>query len=147
MVDLFPDYKEFLRSLNLNSVRYLLLGGYAVNYHGYHRNTGDIDLWISVDEENARRVSQALQDIGFPADQVVPSVFLEVGAIYRFGVSPAIIEMLTKPTGLDFESCYSRRVIANLDGINVPIISLEDLKVNKKAAGRLKDLADLENLP
>lgn len=133
--------------MNSAEVRYLILGGYAVNYHGHHRTTGDLDLWIAVDTQNAARVSQVLQDFGFPAASVPPDAFLQVGKVFRFGSRPVRIELLTQPTGVEFESCYLRRVLAELDGVSVPIIHLADLKQNKRASGRTKDIADLENLP
>ena len=125
----------------------MLVGGYAVNFHGHHRTTGDMDLWIAVDASNAERVSKALQKFGFSPQSVPSRAFLEQGKIFRFGIPPVRIELLTQPTGVEFEDCFSRRVMTRLDGIDVPVISLEDLKLNKKAAGRGKDLLDLESLP
>lgn len=147
MVNLFPDFKEFLRLLNSSKVRYLLIGGYAVNFHGHHRTTGDMDIWIAVDPDNAPRVSEALRQFGFAAGMVPPEMFLEKGKIFRFGVKPVRIELLTSPSGIDFENCYPRRIEAQIDGIAVPVVALEDLRKNKRAAGRPKDQDDLLNLP
>jgi hypothetical protein len=133
--------------LNLAEVRYLVLGGYAVNYYGYERTTADLDVWIAVDPTNAQNLSKALQHFAFPAESVPPSIFLEFGALIRFGRKPALIEILTNPSGIDFASCYSRKAVVNWDGVEVPLISLDDLKVNKKASGRPKDVDDLLNLP
>jgi len=146
-VSLFPDFKEFLKLMNSADVRYLVLGGYAVNYHGHHRTTGDLDVWIAVDPQNAQRVSQVLQEFGFGASTVPASVFLEVGKVFRMGRKPVRIEILTQPSGVEFEDCYRRRISAVVDGVEIPFISLEDLKANKRAANRLKDQHDLENLP
>jgi predicted nucleotidyltransferase len=146
-VSLFPDFKEFLKLLNSVKVRYLVLGGYAVNFHGYHRTTGDLDVWIAVDPPNAEAVSQALQKFGFRASTVTPATFLEEGKVFRFGRRPVRIELLTNPSGISFEECYQRRIEAVMDGVKVPLICLDDLRVNKKASARAKDLADLENLP
>jgi len=146
-VSLFLDFKEFLKLLNSAEVRYLVLGGYAVNYYGYHRTTGDLDIWIAVDEENARRVSTVMQQFGFSAQSVPPDQFLERGKVFRMGRPPVRIELLTDPSGVDFEACYSRRIIGELDGVPVSLIALPDLKVNKRASNRSKDLVDLENLP
>jgi hypothetical protein len=124
-----------------------VVGGYAVNQYGYHRNTKDIDLWILVDPDNADRVSRALQKFGFPAASVPPANFLVTGRVHVFGREPFRVDLLTNPSGIDFAACYPRRVEVNLDGVQVPFIALADLRANKKASGRAKDLADLEGLP
>jgi predicted nucleotidyltransferase len=147
MLTLDPNFKELLNALNSAKVKFLVVGGYAVNFHGYHRNTADIDIWIAVDPHNAKRVSEALQRFGFPAKSVPPEEFQQRGNISRFGRPPLRVDILTDPSDLDFEECYKRRKVATLEGVKVPFISLEDLKRNKKAAGRTKDRADLENLP
>ncbi len=146
MVSLFPDFKEFLKLLNSNGVKYLLLGGYAVNYYGYNRTTGDLDVWIAVDPENAAKLSAALQQFAFSADAVPPALFLEHGKMFRFGRKPVMIEILTNPSGVDFVACYVNRVTATLDGVEVSLISLEDLKTNKLASARPKDIDDLQHL-
>jgi hypothetical protein len=134
--------------LSSEGARFLDVGGYAVNFHGYHRNTADIDIWIAIDPQNARRVSKVLQDFGGCSPQTVPpESFLEKGAIFRFGRPPWRVDILTDPAGIQFDQCYDRRVLGDLEGLNGPFISLADLKENKKAAGRTKDIADIENLP
>jgi predicted nucleotidyltransferase len=146
--NLFPDFKEFLRSLNSARVKYLLVGGYAVIHHGYRRATDDLDIWIAVDPANARRVSRVLQQFfGFSANEVPETMFLERGRIFMIGREPARIDLLTAPSGIEFAQCYRRRKRAVWDGIRVPLLSLEDLRKNKAASGRPKDLADLYNLP
>ena len=146
--NLFPDFKEFLKSLNSARVKYLLVGGYAVIHHGYRRATDDLDIWIAVDPANARRVSRVLQDFfGFSANEVPETWFLERGRIFMIGREPARIDLLTEPSGIEFAACYPRRKRVIWDGIRVPLLSLEDLRKNKAASGRPKDLADLHNLP
>jgi hypothetical protein len=146
-ISLNPDFKEFIALLNSEGVRYLLLGGYAVNYYGYHRFTGDIDFWIATDVDNARKVSAALQRFGFSAPAVKPETFIEPGKVHMFGVPPARVDLLTAPSGVTFDDCYARRVNISLDGVPVPLISLADLRANKLASGRDKDQADLKRLP
>jgi predicted nucleotidyltransferase len=147
-VDLDPNFRELLESLNSAGVRYLVIGGYAVIYYGYHRATDDIDLWIAIDPENAQRVSAALQDFGgFSSASVKPSMFQVKGKVYIFGREPARVDILTSPSALDFEASYAKRNIVEWDGVKVPLIDFEDLKRNKQASGRAKDIADLENLP
>jgi hypothetical protein len=146
-IELPPDFKEFLKLLNEKSVRYLLIGGYAVGYHGYPRATNDMDIWIAVDPNNAGRVIAVLMEFGFDLPELTPDLFLQENKIIRMGNPPMRIEITTGISGVEFEECYISRVKAILAGIEVNIIDLPHLKVNKKAAGRLKDLADLENLP
>ena len=146
-ISLDPNFKEFIELLNSEGVKYLLLGGYAVNFHGHHRFTADIDFWVSPDEENTRRLSKALQRFGFSADSVKPEQFAEKGKVHMFGIKPVRIDLLTGPSGVEFDDCYVRRVQGVLDGTEVSIISLEDLRRNKSASGRDKDLLDLKKLP
>jgi hypothetical protein len=147
-VDLYPDFKDFLESLNSESIRYLLIGGYAVNFYGYRRPTDDLDVWIALERENLEKVSRVLQRFaGFPAKTVAPSVLSEPGKVFIFGREPVRIDLLTGPSGVEFDSCYQRRRVVDLDGVKVPLISFDDLRQNKRASGRNKDLADLDNLP
>jgi len=141
------DFKEFLRLLNEHQVEYLLIGGYAVGYHGYPRATGDMDLWVNPTPDNAARIVNALAAFGFSAAAVSAELFLRPDQIVRMGVPPMRIELLTTISGVDFHACYARRKTEVLDGVETPIISLQDLRLNKQACGRLKDLSDLENLP
>lgn len=141
-----PDFKDFLRLLNSKQVEYLLVGGYAVGYYGYPRATADIDVWIAVSEQNAGRIVAALHEFGFAVPDLKPELFLQKGRVIRMGVPPIRIEVITSASGVDFAECYSRRLIVEMDGIPVSLIELTDLKKNKKAAGRPKDLADLDQL-
>jgi predicted nucleotidyltransferase len=147
-VNLFPDFRELLESLNSAGVRYLILGGYAVIHYGYRRATDDLDIWIAIDSDNAQRVSRALQEFGgFAANKVKPSTFRAKGRVFVLGREPVRVDLLTEPSAVDFDACYSRKNIVDWDGVKVPLIAFEDLKVNKRASGRAKDLADLDNLP
>jgi predicted nucleotidyltransferase len=143
-IQLPSDFREFLKLLNSHDVRYLLIGGYAVNYHGYPRATGDMDIWVDRDPDNAEKVTTVLRQFGFR--QASPELFTEPGNVVRMGVSPLRIEVLTTISGVQFGDCYPNKVTADLDGIQVTMISAADLKINKRVAGRLKDLADLEEL-
>ena len=142
-----PDFKEFLRLLNDHSVEYLLIGGYAVAYHGYPRATGDMDIWVAMNPGNARRIVAVLRQFGFDVPQLSTDTFLAERKVVRMGVPPIRIEIMTTVSGVSFAECYADRVVAELDGVAVNLIGLEDLKRNKKASGRHKDLNDLENLP
>ena len=140
------DFKEFLKLLNAKGVEYLLIGGYAVGYHGYPRATADMDLWVAVKPENAEKLMAVLRDFGFDMPELTPELFLKEKNIVRMGIPPMRIEITTGISGVEFDICYAQKVVDVLDGIQVNIINLQDLKVNKKASGRFKDLNDLENL-
>ena len=146
-IELHPDFKDFLKLLNSHAVEYLLVGGYAVGYHGYPRATGDMDVWIAVSEPNAQKAAMVLRDFGMPEEDVSKRLFLERDKVVRMGVPPVRIEVITGASGVDFAECYSRREVIEIDGIPVNFISLEDLKENKRASARHKDLDDLEHLP
>jgi predicted nucleotidyltransferase len=142
-----PDFKDFLKLLNERKIRYLLIGGYAVGYHGYPRATNDMDIWIAIDPENAGRMVQVLKVFGFDTPQLSENLFLAPDKIIRMGVAPIRIEILTSISGVKFDECYQHKVVDEIDGIEIPIISLEKLKINKRASGRHKDLDDCDNLP
>jgi hypothetical protein len=133
--------------LNETNVEYLVVGGYAVAYHGFPRPTGDLDVWISIDPANIDRVVDVLNKFGFGGSALSPRLFQHPGRILRFGVPPVRIELQTSISGVAFGECYQQRIIGDLDGEPVNLINLDHLKRNKSAAGRMKDLADLENLP
>lgn len=142
-----PDFKEFLKLLNAHGVKYLLVGGYAVAFHGYPRATADLDVWIARHPANAQRLVDALVEFGFSLPDLTPSLFMQEGRIVRMGNPPVRIEIATDISGVTFESCYDSRIAGTLDGVEASVISIDDLKTNKRAAGRFKDLDDLENLP
>jgi hypothetical protein len=125
----------------------LLIGGYAVSYHGYPRATVDMDIWIAMQPANAERIVTVLKEFGFDLPELSPELFLKEWQIIRLGVPPIRIELATTLSGVNFNECYAERVVDTLDGVKVNLISLRHLKINKKASGRHQDLADLENLP
>ena len=140
------DFRDFLKLLNSHQVEYLLIGGYAVCYHGYYRNTVDIDFWVAVNEQNAAKLTSLVREFGFNVPELSDDLFLQKGRIIRMGVEPMRIEILTEISGCDFSDCYARRIQATLDGLPVSIISLPDLLKNKSSTGRLKDLNDAQKL-
>ena len=144
---LHQDFKEFLRLLEENDVEYLLVGGYAVGFHGYPRPTGDLDIWVSRSPENAEKVVATLARFGFASSEVTSQLFTLDKSIVRIGVPPYKLEIITSIDGVEFNKCYSSRVDADIDGVKVKVIDLANLKINKRASGRPKDINDLENLP
>jgi predicted nucleotidyltransferase len=140
------DFKEFIRSLNDNNVRYLVVGGYAVALHGYPRYTKDIDIWVEMTRENAAKIVKALDQFGFGSLNLQESDFTEPDQIIQLGYPPRRIDILTTLPGVEFSECYLSHTTVTMEGISVNFIDLENLKKNKKATGRHQDLADLENL-
>jgi len=136
-----------LKSFEEAKVDYLLIGGYAVGFYGYARATADMDVWIAVNADNASRTVHALRRFGMNTPELAAELFLEEGKIIRMGVPPMRIEIQTGISGVDFEACFGRRQRVDVGGFEVNVISLEDLKTNKRAANRFKDLDDLEHLP
>ena len=146
-IELPNDFKEFLKLLNLYKVEYLLVGGYAVGYYGYPRATGDLDIWIAVHPNNANKLMRVLSDFGFGTVGLSEALFLQENKIIRMGNPPIRIEILTSISGVEFAECYTQRVTDVIDNVQVNLIDILHLKQNKQAAGRYKDLDDLDNLP
>lgn len=142
------DFLEFLQTLNNNGVDYLLVGGYSVILHGYHRTTGDMDIWVNPNASNFIHLKQAFGDFGLPTDAIQLDQFLDTANydVFTFGRPPIAIDILTKVKGLDFNKSKENATVFNSDGVDVQVIHLNDLKLAKIAAGRFKDLDDLENL-
>ena len=141
------DFRDFLKLLEDEAVAYLLIGGYAVGYYGYPRATADMDVWIAIDPHNAQKTVRALERFGMRTPEMTADIFQEKGKIIRMGLPPMRLEIQTDISGVDFAECYARRNRVDIGGTQVNLISLDDLKTNKKASGRHKDLEDLEHLP
>lgn len=145
-MELSQDFKEFIASLNASRVRYLVVGGYAVAMHGHPRYTKDLDVWVDCTAANAKRVVRAFVDFGFESLGVKAADFEQPDRMLQMGFPPNRIDVLTSLAGVDFATCFKRRVIVEFDGVPVNFIDVENLKANKRAAGRLQDLADVEKL-
>lgn len=141
-----PDFREFLKLLKEHEVRYLLIGAYAVNYHGYVRSTGDMDIWIAIHPDNAKKMVNVLKAFGFDHPDLNADLFLQEKKIIRLGMPPVRLEITTSISGVEFDECYRARIVDELDGVEVNLIDLENLKKNKKASGRPKDLVDFKKL-
>jgi len=141
------DFKELLQLLFEEGVRYLVVGGYAVIYHGQPRSTNDLDIWLEPTEENAKKVLKAFQRFGLPLmGGVQAEDFAKEGLQYAVGVPPTMIDFLTTIPGVEFHMCWENRSINEQDGVPTYFISKSDLLQAKKTAGRAKDLADIEDL-
>lgn len=143
-----PDFREFLESLNAAGVEYLLVGGHAVCFHGYPRVTSDMVVWIRRTPDNAARTVAAItRFFGYDLPGLKPEQFLDQETVTHFGARPFLIEILNQVSGGDFDLAWVRRVETLYDDVPVNILGMMDLRINKRTAGRAKDLADLENLP
>lgn len=145
-IALNSDFKELLSILNEAQVRYLVVGGYAVIEHTEPRYTKDIDIWVSPTRDNAERVYASLKQFGAPLSNITIEDFTNPGIVYQMGRPPARIDVLTGLTGLDFESAWSNRVEGSYGEVRTQFLSIEDLIINKRAAGRPQDLMDVESL-
>jgi hypothetical protein len=140
------DYRDLFGALNAARVDYMIVGAYAVAVHGHVRATKDLDVWIKPTPENAARLFHALQQFGAPMEGLTESEFSEPGMILQLGFPPVRIDILTSLAGVTFEEAWSTRVHASYGDQQVSVISREHLITNKRAAGRLQDLADVEAL-
>jgi predicted nucleotidyltransferase len=140
------DFREFIQSLNDNRVRYLVIGGYAVALYGYPRYTKDLDIWIEPNSENVANLLNALKQFGFGSLNLQISDFIMPDQVIQLGYPPNRIDLITTPSGVIFDDCFASKTEVVIEDLSVNFIDLENLKQNKKASGRLQDLADLENL-
>lgn len=139
------DFLDFLSLLDKYKVDFLLVGGYAVILHGYGRSTGDLDLWVNQNQENYNKLQLAYADFGAPIFSL-NEFQSEKFDVWSIGIEPRKIEILSKVSGLIFSESFNHCDWIELEQIKVPYIDFEDLMKNKKATGRLKDLADIEQL-
>ena len=145
-INLAADFKDFLKLCLRHKVEFMVVGGYAVVHYSRPRYTGDLDVWVSSSQENAERIVAVLREFGFHGEDVTTSLITTEGQIIRMGFEPMRLEIFTKIDGVNFAQCYPARIFVRIDAMDIPFISLDDLKTNKKASGRLKDLQDLEEL-
>lgn len=146
-IELHPDFRDFLSLLNEHRAEYLVIGGYAVNAHGYSRPTGDLDVWVAISPDNAERVFDVIVAFGFGTPDLSRESLLTPGRIVRMGLQPVCIEVCNTIDGVHFAECQRRAVVVEVAGVAVPFIGLADLRQNKKSSGRMKDLVDLDYLP
>jgi len=141
------DFREFIALLNARRVRYLIVGGYAVAYHGYPRATGALDVFIELSRRNAEAMIEVFRRFGFATAGLKPAFFMDKGEVVRLGREPLKLEILNDISGVTFADCYRHRIRARIGGLAINFIDLPRLLENKLAAGRDKDRLDLANLP
>lgn len=146
MEKLDANFADFLKSLHRHRVEYLVVGGYAVGYHGFVRATGDLDVFVGISGTNARNLISAFRDFGFAVPELSEAIFMEKGRIVRVGVPPLRLEVMNEISGVAFAECYARRIEETIDGVRINFMDREKLLANKRSAGRPKDLADVDAL-
>lgn len=140
------DFKEFIELLNQNKVKYIIIGGYALAFHGHPRYTKDLDIWIYADEKNSKKLIHCLDEFGFSVPELKSSDLLVKDQVIQLGYPPTRIDLLTSASGIDFNDCYHSKILIEIDGLSINFIDIDNLIKNKKATGRLQDLADIEKL-
>lgn len=145
-MELYPDFKELLELLNAHEVDFLIVGGYALAFHGYPRFTGDLDIYLGIQRDNAKKVLSVLQEFGFGALNLSEADFTQSDQIIQLGVPPIRVDFITSIDGVEWDAAWANRERDDWDGIPVAYLSRNDFILNKRASGRLKDLADIEAL-
>ncbi len=135
-----------LSALSEARAEFLLVGAYALAVHGHPRATGDLDIWVRADSENAPKVLRSLAVFGAPMHELAVEDLSKPGIVFQIGVEPSRIDILTAISGVDFGHAWNRRVLIEIDGVCINVIGREDLIVNKRASGRPKDIVDVETL-
>jgi hypothetical protein len=141
-----PDWKDFLELLNRNEVEYLIVGAFALAHHGIPRTTGDIDFWCRPTSHNAEALLRTLDEFGMSSLNVTLDDLLKEDAVIQMGYPPRRIDLLTSITGVEFEDAWGNRAMGLIDGIPTQFLSRDDLRKNKTAVGRPKDLADIASI-
>ncbi|HVI43858.1 MAG TPA: hypothetical protein VM802_03285 [Chitinophaga sp.] len=142
------DFRDFIQAMNNQDVAYILVGGYAVILHGYRRVTGDMDIWVKRTAENYLKLTRAFAEFGLPIFDMTEQNFLDVDTtdVFSFGRPPVSIDIITELKGVNFEEAFPQAQIFNEDGLMIRFLHLNNLIEAKKAAGRHKDLDDIEKL-
>jgi hypothetical protein len=145
-MSLNPDFRDLFAALNAAQARYLLVGGYALAFHGRPRFTKDLDIWVEPSHENAAKVFSALESFGAPLEKLSVQDLSRRGLIFQIGIAPNRIDVLTSIDGVDFESAWAVREETRYGPTPVPVLSRQHLLANKRATGRPQDLLDAEEL-
>lgn len=144
----YPSHLVVLQKLIHNHVQFLLIGGYAVIFHGYNRTTGDMDIWIGSDYENKKRFIQCMEELDIRPEVIkfLYSLDFDKAQAFSIGEEPQKIDFLTKVNLLSFEDAFANKMIASLDGLDIPYLHYKDLVLMKINTSRIKDKADVEEL-
>jgi hypothetical protein len=145
-MEIRTDFKELLELFNKHKVEYLIVGGYALAFHGAPRVTGDIDLFVRPTNENAARILAALDDFGFGSLDLSQEDFTTPGMVVQLGVPPVRIDIITHVSGVPWEKADTGKAAGFYGDVPVFFIGRDDFIANKRATGRIKDAADIEAL-
>ena len=140
------DYKEMLQLLLEEQVDFILVGAYALAAHGYPRATGDMDIWVRAEEINSINIYKALERFGAPVDQITVNDFANEGIVFQIGVTPRRIDIITHLDGVSFGEADEDKVIVEVEGLKLPILSFDKLIKNKLSTGRERDELDVKLL-
>ncbi|RZS72158.1 nucleotidyltransferase [Pseudobacter ginsenosidimutans] len=143
---LAQDFEEFVALLNKHGVQYMVVGGYALAFHGKPRHTGDLDIWIGISKKNADKMLDVLKEFGLSAQGFTKDDFLKEGYMTQIGYPPLRIDILNSIDGVDFKDAYKNKEEVDLDGLIITYIGLQDFIKNKEASGRLQDINDIASL-
>jgi predicted nucleotidyltransferase len=143
---LAQDFEDFVKLLNKHQVDYMVVGGYALAFHGKPRHTGDLDIWINSSEDNAEKLVIAIKEFGLSSLGLTKSDFMQEGFVTQIGYPPLRIDILNSIDGVKFEEAYPNKLILDIDGIDVKYIGLNDFIKNKTSSGRSQDKADLKEI-
>ena len=137
-----PDFTDILSAFIAEKVEFLVVGGYAMAFHGYVRATGDIDLWIRCSDENAERVWRALEAFGAPLFDLKTEDLKTPGMVFQIGLVPSRIDVITQIDGVEFEDAWREHKTVEIEGLKIPVIGKTQLLINKQSTGRPKDRND-----
>lgn len=140
------DYKEMLRILLNNEVKFLVVGAYAMGAHGYPRATGDFDIWVEASLQNSKKIYKSLSEFGSPLFSITEKTFAEKGIIFQIGVMPRRIDIINHIDGVVFKQAYKTKELIDIEGLQIPFLSKENLIKNKQSTGREKDKLDVDYL-
>ncbi len=145
-MEIQQDFKELLELLNAHKVEFIIVGAYALAFHGVPRFTGDIDILVKPDPENAGKILAALKEFGFGSLDLTESDFNEPDKVIQLGLAPVRVDLITSLTGVSWQKAFSGKVKGNFGDVHVYYLGKKELLSNKRALGRKKDLADIEAL-
>ena len=145
-MEIQSDFRDLLESFNKHRVEYVIVGGYALAFHGAPRYTGDLDIFVDASEDNARRILNALTEFGFGSVGLSLQDFTEPNKVVQLGYPPVRIDLVTSISGVSWEEAFQYRVTGKYGDLTVFYIGRKQFVINKRAVGRKKDLADLEAL-
>ena len=140
------DFRDFLALLNAHEVKFMIVGGYALAFHGAPRFIGEIDVFVKPDHDNAKRIIKALADFGFSSLDLTIDDFLDQNKVVQLGVPPVRIDIITSISGVTWEEADASKELGPFGDVSVFFIGKKQFITNKRASGRKKDLADIEAL-